>query len=1594
MTIERIPLVFPFGGLTEDRAFDEQIPGTTREALNVRGVDPLTGRVRGAQRSGLARHVSAALGQGKVQDLQGLTYGQGLTDYSENSTPTLNWSRITPSETTGTSVATDVQGNVYVVDDAANIVKYNSEGELLLVQSISTSSGQAVVKRVLVGPTGSVFVATFGEAGQNGRLIRYDPVEVELDETVTKERLEIAYEVPILADVVDIAMRYGTLYALSSSGDRKAKLTAYGFLDSSEPVSVWDRAVPYPANKVVVDSSGSPICAFGPNENRAGATEGFSERSVSWVPNEIPNSSERIFHWIDAQSLRDTHSSFDEVQQWPERKNALQTAYWTDVFDATSRGLYSEFGAAGLSSGSQPPPEFLVNGFGDMPAVTFSGSQPANTTSAFGVALRTSTNADSVNRELPTQQLPNAGAIIPAYESASFFYACLLRISDTQTPQVFVSEVGEGAVFQIGFNMASYDNNASFADIGVDHRIWRSSGSLVIRYTNLRRSRNVDDTDPAATFYDGPGTMSCSYILDSNGLTDFAIQNSGTVLLTFSMPTPTPDKTLGGDNWLGTPGKIGEVRPQIRINGVTQAYDINYYDSDPTASTAGPSGPESETVIGWHSADQVYTHGELITVDEKVNLPVPPDAAGLPSTEHWDEYPTSGFSGELMEQIVWLADTVTDDDGLVPDVAGVTDYPDSANDEQVGRSGAIRRSELSSTYYNREAPYPHHTVDWMENTSVSGGQTFQHKCSSQPKYGPTSSVSVNSAMAGYETIRGFATEVEKVEGYLAHKYGVQHLLPNTVIADFQYRNVDKIVVTDSGTRLYDPGVGLQFTIHYTGGGDAYANGVIATVEDGYLVRLEKFKAATGGTPDLFGDEVTHSFKAYPSFGIIVPDDVKFHVVWESGWYDHPFAVVPPKTEGGGAALPVDPIAQNLYSPKPVVAKFKPSNGDLSAAFAGAGVGYGVTADSNNDIFCVGEPDAGGGGFEPYTIARKLISKSDGYSSETEDGAFIVVNLTGDNEGTDISDWTTGSVDTGLNQVYNQPQLATDTDDDFYWPVDGTATSRHLYRWNGRQLDASGAYSPIVQAKIGASGTDARFIYQLHSGNADQDGAGDAGYQAASQSAYSVAFDPVRPRYPDYGEGNPATLIGPESIYISTSLGSTGVRSLHKLTLIATQIVEGGSARKALMTAVNNGDIHVIDGSTKYTPEGGVQALDGASRHIQSETLFNKVYYTDGQNYRVYDPRGSELPNRLDIVKEWKAESGGEMPKRGKLLCGWRGRMVIAHLADDPQEWHMSKQGDPLDWDLYPPVMNVQQAVSGAVSKIGKVPDVVNCLIPYNDDLMIVGCDHTLWRFTGDPMFGGQLDLMSDITGISFGRPWCKDPEGIVYFFGSRGGVYAMAPAGAPQRITMKTIDRKLADIDLSVYRIELVWNTRDDGMHLFKIPYLGGGTVVSHFFWERKTGAWYEDKFGDTTCQPTAVAVLDGDGAADRALIIGGEDGIVRRWTETVNNDDGFPIDSRVLIGPVMKPETDFEFRIDQLEAVLASDQGGGNYEIIPTDDPGTVGNPYASGQLTAGRNPIIRSRARGAAIYIRLSNSSVGERWALEDIAVHGAGAGRRRLR
>jgi len=404
---------------------------------------------------------------------------------------------------------------------------------------------------------------------------------------------------------------------------------------------------------------------------------------------------------------------------------------------------------------------------------------------------------------------------------------------------------------------------------------------------------------------------------------------------------------------------------------------------------------------------------------------------------------------------------------------------------------------------------------------------------------------------------------------------------------------------------------------------------------------------------------------------------------------------------------------------------------------------------------------------------------------------------------------------------------------------------------------------------------------------------------------------------------------------------------------------------------------------------------------------SRIYITDGRSYKKYDPID-------DAVTEWKCTTEGDIPSRCNLLELWQGRAVLAGDPENPAAWHMSAINNPEDWDNFPQPVRPDQAISGVNARAGDCPDIVTSLFPWDDDLLIFGGDHSLWRMDGNPMAGGQFSLVSDQTGMASGRPWTREPGGqVAYFMSSSCGVYALQRGGGMMRLTRDRIERRLQDaIDFSTHYVRLIWNYRDEGLHVFQCPFGSGGTIVKHWFWDRKNDAWFEDQFGtalDTTKQPTAVYVLDGDAPSDRVLLLGREDGRVAVWDRDAPNDDystatdlgvgggdDLAIDSRVTVGPIQPRDPQFETQFQELRVWLARDQDGVHYDVFADDEPDFSLDeaPRASGSLSQGHNPNKLVRVTADSVYLRLRNASAGQRWAFEKATIGFAPAGVKRVR
>lgn len=405
------------------------------------------------------------------------------------------------------------------------------------------------------------------------------------------------------------------------------------------------------------------------------------------------------------------------------------------------------------------------------------------------------------------------------------------------------------------------------------------------------------------------------------------------------------------------------------------------------------------------------------------------------------------------------------------------------------------------------------------------------------------------------------------------------------------------------------------------------------------------------------------------------------------------------------------------------------------------------------------------------------------------------------------------------------------------------------------------------------------------------------------------------------------------------------------------------------------------------------SLSSDANHYWMIEHSQKVYMGDGLTYMVYSPKTNEL------IK-WKSDGAGTLPEKCALAVVYRGRVVLARPAGQPQNWYMSAVDQPSNFDFFPPTISPDQAVFGNSAPAGLCPDIVNTMIPYNDDYLIFGCDQSIWRMTGDPMEGGSFDRMSDSTGMAFGKCWCKDPQGIIYFFGSKGGVYRMTPGQPPQYLSdtrdgqSVSIQERLKDLDLTQYRIELSWDFERQELVVTQIPYEEDSAVIPlSWRWSAKQNAWWEDDLGVVGLIPYSLWSADGDLAGDRRLLFGCQDGYIREMDATANNDDATAIDAYVTIGPIASQE-DEEVMLNRVKAILAREQSGCTYEIFASDEPSDLGQLIAKGNLIPGQNPRLPVRKRGAFLWIRLRNNKTNERFAIESLKGDVRTMGLRRVR
>lgn len=547
---------------------------------------------------------------------------------------------------------------------------------------------------------------------------------------------------------------------------------------------------------------------------------------------------------------------------------------------------------------------------------------------------------------------------------------------------------------------------------------------------------------------------------------------------------------------------------------------------------------------------------------------------------------------------------------------------------------------------------------------------------------------------------------------------------------------------------------------------------------------------------------------------------------------------------------------------------------------------------------------------------------------------------------------------------------------------------------GRTVDAGAATQTYHNPKLGVDKFNNAYVPLALSGNAtpltvrvyDSSGTVESDFAVTAVvgtnlDGYAVAPDPNVPTY------TPDAVTRAETFYVATDNRSTGATSTVYAVSHVTPSLVSGQPRTTHSVVIAGGTVYRYDSGTAVAITGAT--LDSTAEFVDGCVAYGKLWASDGIKDIYYDPIAG-------TTSTWTSQTNGKMPARCRLVARWRGRCVRARDPSAPHQVHFSALGNFFDWDTAPPIPLATQACDLSTQATGLPPDIVNALVPYTDDLLLIGGEDSILRVTGDPMAGGSIDEITRTTGMAFGRSWAIDDQGVVYFAGSKGGVFRMSVDGTLERLSqarngrVSDIERRLLTVSQAQYRFELIWNHVDDGLHVFLIPWGSPSSAVDHYFWSRATGGWFPDSFATADVQPTAVWTENNVATTERQMMLA-MNSYICRWDRTARDDSGVAIASSVTLGPIVKdPARDWDVRGVSMN--LSKYQNGVYAEFYASDAPDDTGTQIGTMRFEPGFNARKGLTAPGGYVWMKLLNNQPNQRWAFERAVLYANPKGERR--
>ncbi len=416
-------------------------------------------------------------------------------------------------------------------------------------------------------------------------------------------------------------------------------------------------------------------------------------------------------------------------------------------------------------------------------------------------------------------------------------------------------------------------------------------------------------------------------------------------------------------------------------------------------------------------------------------------------------------------------------------------------------------------------------------------------------------------------------------------------------------------------------------------------------------------------------------------------------------------------------------------------------------------------------------------------------------------------------------------------------------------------------------------------------------------------------------------------------------------------------------------------------------------------DGGTPAFS-AGRRVEAATLFGVTYFTDGLALKKYTHATTTWAN-------FTASSGSmpatATPRYCRLFAAWRGRLVQAGLDDaSPELVFFSKQNDPTNYD-YGATPSPDMAVAlNSNFRAGQIGQPVTALIPYSEDILLIGCDHAIYKMVGDPADGGTLMPLSEQIGILTQDAWTL-VGGVLYFIGA-DGFYKWSLGSEPENLSRTVWNENFEAMPRVGYYVNLEYDMRRHCI-VGTITHNVTTYQTKHFEYSLRTGGFFPfsypvDSGGDDgagsggtgapTIGPTKTLAYDGSAAStdDNCVLIGGRDGYLRKIDASLVNDDGTAIDSYCWY-PLIQPGGATREVLINGVWLTAGEQSSYNatFTLYGGESPYSAkASATESRTLTTstnGRQSPLGWRMSANSFWIKAANSTVSKGWNTENLTV-----------